>query len=98
VETIFGDTFEEIFGPRHIEFIHRTSYFGGLNEENEDKNMIVTIISIWFKKYLWDCKQKVTLPQTRTAIAYLKDKLNSSYENSKKFKDIVLNCGVHIRF
>jgi len=98
VETIFDDTFEEIFGPRHIEIIHRSSYFGGLNDDNENKNMISMILSIWFKKYLWDCKQKFTLPQTRTAIEYLKDKLNTSFDNSKQFKDLVLNCGVHIRF
>jgi len=76
----------------------RSDYFGTFKSENEDKNTVLCIIALWTKMYLWKARSFNALPVNETGLNYVLTKIKDTYENSKMFRNLVMNSALRIRF
>jgi len=87
VERILVPFFTWIFNSNNVRYISRQEYFQGFSTDCSNKNKVLDLVLIIFKKYIWDCKLRFTLPN----LAGLKNHFISVYTNicsiSRKVRD-----------
>jgi len=97
-EPIVMSIFREILGENAFLEMTRSDYFGTFRSENEDKNTVLSIIGLWTKMYLWKARSFTALPDNETGLNYVLTKVKDTYENSKTFRNLVINSALRIRF
>jgi hypothetical protein len=88
VESIFSWVLGE---PANIS---RQEYFVCFNKPDHRKNYALLIISVLVKKYLWDCKQRFTIPDLDLAKIYLREELKIICFCSSKANTVLQNSGL----
>jgi hypothetical protein len=75
--------------------INNPAIFGGIsrkifwvvyNMENNSKNLIMQIVAVLIKKYIWDCKVRFTLPDLEVGKEFVKYELDRIISQSGKIK------------
>ncbi len=54
--------------------------------ENNSKNIIMQIVSVLKKKYIWDCKVRFTLPDLEVGKEFIKYEIDRIISQSGKIK------------
>ncbi len=54
--------------------------------ENNSKNLIMQIVAVLIKKYIWDCKVRFTLPDLEVGKEFVKYELDRIISQSGKIK------------
>jgi len=98
VENLVLNTLGRYLGVEERELVSRGTFFGSFGFEEENKNTTLQIISAWIKKYIWDCKIKGILPTAEQCYSTVKDRIKTTFENSKVFREMVGTSGLNIRF
>ena len=98
VEPIIENIYSEILGPEDFTNMTRSNFFGGFNSVNPNKNWVLDIINLIIKKYLWECKQRKTLPSGINALTILNKKLEIIHKISGKFRKKLDSANINIRF
>ncbi len=75
-----------INNPATFEGISRKKIFGVYNLENNSKNIIMQIVAVLIKKYIWDCKVRFTLPDLAEGKEFVKYELDRIITQSGKIK------------
>jgi len=97
-EPVVMYTFREILNENDFVQMTRSDFFGTFKFDNDDKNMVLCLIALWTKMYLWKARSFNTLPVNEQALNYIMEKIKDTYENSKKFRNMVINSELRIRF
>ena len=86
-ERIIEPFFTWIFNSNNVRYISRQEYFQGFSTDCSNKNKVLELVLIIFKKYIWDCKLRFTIPH----LAGIKSHFISVYKNifsiSRKVRD-----------
>jgi hypothetical protein len=77
--------------------ITRQEFFVSFNRPDHRKNETLLIFSTLIKKYIWDCKQRFSLPNFENAKTYLREELKIINFSSSKAKRIILNSGINLQ-
>jgi hypothetical protein len=91
-ERFVEETFSWILGePANIS---RQEFFVHFNRADNRKNEALFYISALLKKYMWDCKQRFTIPNTQNVKVYLRDEIKTICFCSAKANTIFQNSGI----
>jgi len=74
--------------------ITRQEFFVSFSRPDHRKNYALFLISALLKKYIWDCKQRFSLPNLQYAKIYLREELKIISHCSSKARQIILNSGI----
>jgi hypothetical protein len=74
--------------------VTRQEFFVSFNRPDHRKNETLFLISALLKKYMWDCKQRFSLPNLQNAKIYLREELKIISHCSSKARQIILNSGI----
>ena len=96
VEQCITDFYQWALG----EPIGKRSFFFGINDNNETKNLLYNITSAILKKYIWDCKLRFTLPDTEVLKTIFILEIKKIIELNKKVKNFIQNNNIfiHVHF
>jgi len=81
------DVFNDITGT--AEDVRRVDIFYRFDSNNIDKKNVLFVLSILFKKYIWDCKLRKCLPERLELINFLKIETNCMLKVSMKFREMM---------
>jgi hypothetical protein len=84
VENLLNNFFAWILNERNYE-ITRREYFIGFNSQNIKKNLILDIVSLVIKKYVWECKTRFCIPNTDNAKDFFLSEFRKFKAYSAKF-------------
>jgi hypothetical protein len=101
VSDLIDTVFKRFYGDNNFLFSRR-EYFTNFDrrELSYTKNMVLTLVSKFLLKYIWDCKTRFTIPNMVNCWEFLCDKILTLISNNNKFRklwegsDFVLNVGV----
>jgi len=71
--------------------IRRNDIFLTFNEDNTNNVKVLFIVTILFKKYIWDCKLRKCLPLRPELEIFLKNEIRRMKATSKKFRTFMAN-------
>jgi hypothetical protein len=74
--------------------ITRQEFFVSFNRPDHRKNETLFIFCALIKKYIWDCKQRFSLPNLQNAKVYLRKEIKIINFCSRKAKRTILNSGI----
>jgi len=74
--------------------ISRQEFFVHFNRADNRKNEALFYISALLKKYMWDCKQRFTLPNIQNVKTYLRDEIKIICFCSAKANTVFQNSGL----
>jgi len=77
------DIFNEITGTDDT--IRRYDIFYRFESENSDRKNVLFILSLLFKKYIWDCKLRKCIPSQQEMVYFIKQEILGLKSISKKF-------------
>ena len=97
-EPVFNDVYTWVLGPDDFISMTRNNFFGRFKFECSKKNWGLDYVNLLFKKYVWNCKQRKSLPNTEYAKTYIKNGIKSAYEISTKFRGFWVDSGINIHF
>jgi hypothetical protein len=63
-----------------------------IQQARTQKNDALFLLSMLVKKYIWDCKQRFTLPQIEHAKSFVREEVKIMCFCSKEVKKIFLNA------
>jgi hypothetical protein len=69
--------------------ISRQDFFGVPKRENKEDTKLLLVLNILIKKYLWECKQRFTLPSTELLKKYIIRNLNVFSCLNNKFRNTI---------
>jgi hypothetical protein len=86
VSAIVDATFNRITARENFEYSRR-EYFTTFErrEFSHAKNLVLTIISKFIMKFLWDCKLRFTVPTVELCWEYIHETVSVLRVNNKKF-------------
>jgi hypothetical protein len=77
--------------------ITRQEFFVSFNRPDHRKNETLFIFCALIKKYIWDCKQRFSLPNLQNAKVYLREEIKIINFCSSKAKRTILNSGINLQ-
>jgi len=86
------EIFNEITGTDAT--IRRTDIFYRFDTENTERKNVLFIMSILFKKYIWDCKLRKCLPERNELIDFIKCETKCLKAISKNFSNMLDGSGL----
>jgi hypothetical protein len=89
-ENFIESIFSWILGERAN--ISRQEFFVNFNRHDHKKNEALFLISMLIKKFMWDCKQRFTIPNLEHAKVFIKEEIKIMCYCSKKAKKIFSNA------
>ena len=98
VELVFNFFFQEILGRDNFRIFTLSNYFGVIRSENANRNYSLMIVSLLFKKYIWDCKMRETLPDPDAAIRVITDRIKVMSSCSNKFTRCWVASNINLNF
>jgi len=84
--------FNEITGTDEI--IRRKDIFYRFEAANSDRKNILFILSILFKKYIWDCKLRKCIPDHAELVDFIKMEIKCLQSLSKNFRAMLDGSGL----
>jgi hypothetical protein len=95
VSAIVDDTFNRITARENFEYSRR-EYFTTFErrEFSHAKNLVLTIISKFIMKFLWDCKLRFTIPTVELCWEYIHESVSVLRVNNKKFLTLWNSSGL----
>jgi hypothetical protein len=98
-ETFINDMFKWFMDDNTFEF-SRTEFFTLFERQAfaNAKNVVLTVFSKLLLKFLWDSKQRHTLPCTVHGRILISTEITSMTETSRKFKKLFQNSGFGTNF
>jgi len=97
-EPVVMGIFREILSKNEFARMSRSDFFGTFKSENDDKNMVLCLVALWTKMYLWKARSFNVLPVNELGLNYVLTKIKDTYKNSKIFRNQVINSALRIRF
>jgi hypothetical protein len=91
-ENFIEGIFSWILGERAN--ISRQEFFVNFNRHDHKKNEALFLISMLTKKFMWDCKQRFTIPNLEQAKVFIREEIKIMCYCSKKAKKIFLNANL----
>jgi hypothetical protein len=77
--------------------ITRQEFFVSFNRPDHRKNEALFLLSALVKKYMWDCKQRFSLPNLQNAKNFLREELKIISYCSGKARQMFLNSGISLQ-
>ncbi len=98
-ETFIDDMFKWFVNDITFEF-SRTEFFTTFDRQAfaNAKNVVLTVFSKLLLKFLWDSKQRHTLPCTVHGRVSISTEITSMTETNRKFKNLFQNSGLGTNF
>jgi hypothetical protein len=93
-ENLRKDFFETYLGY----FITRQEFFAFPSRNNIEQNKVVFILALLFKKYIWECKQRFSLPVLLHLQNFIKNEMRIMCFLSNKFKNAMTNSDLPLNF
>jgi hypothetical protein len=93
-ESFIENIFSWILGERAN--ISRQEFFVNFNRPNHKKNEALFLISMLVKKFMWDSKQRFSLPNIENAKIFIKEEVKIMCYCSKKARKIFLNSEIEV--
>jgi hypothetical protein len=89
VSDIIDNVFRRFYGDNDFLFSRR-EYFTNFDrrELSYTKNMILTLVSKFLLKYIWDCKTRFTIPNINNCWEALCDKILTLISINNKFRKL----------
>jgi hypothetical protein len=97
VEPIVEEIYRWIYNDAEGHLISRQDFFGVPKRENINDNKFLLVYNILVKKYFWDCKLRLTIPNTNDLRNFLTRNLNLYVKVSNKFMNIIVRSSFYIR-
>jgi exonuclease III len=92
-ENIRVEFFKWITGDNNFS-VTRREFFSGFKLHNNYQIEFLNVVTKFFKKYLWDCKLRKTLPALNDCKGYVEEEITTAISISKKFLTAYRSSGV----
>ncbi len=96
VEPIVEEIYRWIYNEVEGNFISRQDFFGVPKRENINDNKFLLVYNILVKKYFWDCKLRLTRPNTNDLRSFLIRNINLYGKVSNKFMNIIVRSSFYV--
>jgi exonuclease III len=77
--------------------VTRQEFFVSFNRPDHRKNEVLFLLSALVKKYMWDCKQRFSLPNIQNAKIFLREEMKIITFCSGKARQMFLNSGISLQ-
>jgi hypothetical protein len=93
-ENILTEFYTWVLNSQEVRHVSRSEFFVAFNFENPNINSVFSIVNCIVKKYLWECKNRFSLPSIEHLKLYFKNETQNIFSISNKVRQMVLKSGL----
>jgi hypothetical protein len=95
-ETIVEDIYRWLNGDVEDSIISRQDFFGVPKRENKADTKLLLVVNVLIKKYIWDCKQRFTIPSTELLKKYMTRNLGVFCSLNNNFRTTITKSTFYV--
>ena len=94
VENVLTAFYTWLFELENNYYVSRLEFFVGFTSENIHRQRVLHIINLLIKKYIWDCKQRFTVPGIVNLKLYILCELQRLSTLSRTWRDALVKSAL----